>query len=111
MGWTQLPERPPSGGGRMSGTIVLERDELAGVVELLKAAVAEFAAASGLANRHAASPAGASYVPSPAATPVPAVAQLRCACARAAQHELLAAAALLTLAPLLPAAGRSSQRQ
>ena len=40
MGYVELPDLPPPGGGRMSGTILLERHELLETIDLLKQALA-----------------------------------------------------------------------
>lgn len=64
MGYVELPDQPPAGGGKLQGTIELDKDELTATVSLLKEALAELT--RGMANG-----VGGSTLAPPAAAPVP----------------------------------------
>lgn len=69
MGYVELPDQPPAAGGKLQGTVVLDKQELRVTVDLLKDALAELT--RGMANgfgHAAAAPAGPTPTPAVAAT-------------------------------------------
>jgi hypothetical protein len=79
MGYVELPDLPPSAGGKLHGEIVLDGPELRATVDLLKEALAELTQgmANGFSSHAAAAPSGPSPAASTAVAPAAAAAAPR----------------------------------